>query len=154
MICLTGYIEITSTILLPIGIVVPPTATLPIISGNSKLVEIIRWKNEQIQNLLFDFHNVPGDLMRCINALWFLCYNKYVLLILWLQNVFVIQELGLEMCFRINLPFSDLTWWHYNYLPAYMLNVSILWCRSFNCSVKATRSCFIYICPRCFVFER
>ena len=42
IIWLTGYIKITSIILLPIGIVVPPTATLPIISGNSKLVEIIR----------------------------------------------------------------------------------------------------------------
>ena len=75
--------------LLPLGIVVPCTATLPIISGSSKLIEIIRWKDEQVQNLLFDFHNVPGDLMRCINALWFLCYNESVLLILWLQIVFV-----------------------------------------------------------------
>ena len=58
---------------------------------------------------------------------------------------FSIQELGLEMCFRINLPFSDLTWWHYNYLPAYMLNVSILWWRAFDCYVEATRSCVIYV---------
>ena len=85
--------------------------------------------------------------MRCINALWFLCYNESVLLILWLQIVFVfyILELGLEMCFRINLPFSDFTWWHYNYLPAYMLKVSILWWRAFDCYVEATRSCVINV---------